>query len=302
WDHAEAQDDAQKGLNAWLAICNLQGDPNCCIVIKPDDYSSNWQGQYDPTQGATSFPLAKEFGNPLCPDDNQCPDTNYRYIIFNATNKFLYQNNQNRRNPNPAYILHEVPTEDFFTGLDAPSDVYPSDNDFSFRDVAAHEIGHWLGMQHPDTSVNGAKCVNNYNNCKDSIPGYRMLMGDYLPHATSAQGLSYDDKCMFSKLYCPSSLPSGVKESDQPEPPPPEVYPNPTSGGMTLTFTVSERNIVRVSIYDMLGNPIREIVNDIFEPSSQSISLGTESLPTGNYVCRVRVGDRVSYLNVEVRK
>jgi hypothetical protein len=34
----------------------------------------------------------------------------------------------------------------------------------------------------------------------------------------------------------------------------------------------------------------------------QSISLGTETLPSGNYVCRVRVGDRVSYINLAITK
>jgi hypothetical protein len=59
---------------------------------------------------------------------------------------------------------------------------------------------------------------------------------------------------------------------------------------------------VQVAIYDVLGNQVRMVSSGYEEEGQQTISLGTETLPSGNYVCRVRVGDRVSYINLAITK
>ena len=77
---------------------------------------------------------------------------------------------------------------------------------------------------------------------------------------------------------------------------------NPANGGMTLTFDVESRSFVQIGIYDMLGKEINIVSSGYDEEGAHTISLGTESLPSGNYVCRVRVGDRVSCINLAVVK
>jgi hypothetical protein len=301
WNTTQADSDAQSGLNAWLAICNLKGDPTCCILIEPDNNPKNYPGQYDPTAGQRGFAVGKTYGSPGCPDGGACPPSNYRYITYNATNSFFYQNNTDAFQPNPAYTLHSSPLEGWFTGGVPPEDEYPKDQDYSFNEVVEHEEGHWLGLLHPDSTVNGVKCVNNYNDCKDSITW--MLMGSgQAQQGIVPRGLGADDSCMFAKLYCPNAGFAYVEQSQEPEPPSPEIHPNPSTGAMQLDYTVTDRSFVQVGIYDELGKQVRLVSSGYEESGSQSISLGTESLPSGNYVCRVRVGDRVSYINLEIRK
>jgi hypothetical protein len=52
----------------------------------------------------------------------------------------------------------------------------------------------------------------------------------------------------------------------------------------------------------MLGTPVLAVSSDYESEGQHTISLGTESLPSGNYVCRVRVGADVSYINLVVKK
>jgi hypothetical protein len=71
---------------------------------------------------------------------------------------------------------------------------------------------------------------------------------------------------------------------------------------VTLTFDVEDRSFVQVTIYDLLGKEVNIVSSGYDEQGPQSISLGTESLPSGNYVCRVRVGDRAAYINLVIKK
>ncbi len=69
-----------------------------------------------------------------------------------------------------------------------------------------------------------------------------------------------------------------------------------------LQYVVIGHAFVQVAIYDFLGKEVKNVLSDYSNEGPQSISLGTESLPSGNYVCRVRVGDRVSYFNLAITK
>ncbi len=306
WNSGSASSDAHSDLNAWLAICHLTGDSTCCILVKPDTNVNHFPGNYQMSaSGKLGYPVAFTYGTPGCPDGGACPNSSYRYITYNATNNFFYQNNADAFQPVPSYQLHPSPLMGWYTGpgpdANAANQGY---YDFSFQEVIEHEIGHWLGLLHPDSIIRGDTCANNYNYCKDSIPGYWMLMGSKQAQSNiPPRGLGADDSCMFAKLYCPtvSDTTLGVSTPQTPDWFNPEVYPNPSTGGMTLTFGVEERSFTQIDIYDILGNALKEVFIGYTE-TNQSISLGTETLPSGNYVCRVRVGDQVSYINLAITK
>jgi len=82
----------------------------------------------------------------------------------------------------------------------------------------------------------------------------------------------------------------------------PQLYPNPTTGQCTLIYQVTDQSFVQVAVYDMLGNPVRAVSSEYEGEGQHTISLGTESLPSDNYVCRVRVGGDVSYINLVIKK
>ncbi len=305
----DANVDGQNDLNSWLGICSLTGDATCCIAVEGDTNVTHWPGNYEMSGNGIKlrYPVGLTYGTPGCPDGSSCPNPSSRYITYNATNNFFYENNSDIILISPEYILHPaVPLHGWYTGAGPNADAANQGYyDFSFKEVIEHEMGHWLGLLHPDSILRGDTCKNNYNYCKSSIPGYWMLMG-----AGQAQpnipprGLGTDDSCMFAKLYCPtlSDTTLAVSTPQVPDWFNPEVFPNPSNGEMTLTFTTLAQSLTQISIYDVLGNQVRLVSSGYEESGPQSISLGTETLPSGSYVCRVRVGDRVSYINLAITK
>jgi hypothetical protein len=181
--------------------------------------------------------------------------------------------------------------------------MYPSDQDYSFREVIEHEIGHWFGLLHPDSTVGGMKCPNNFNLCADSIEGYWMLMGaGQVRPGIKPHSLNEDDKCMFEKIYCPSKVFGAVEQIPASKLPSPEVFPNPTTGTSQIQYEVPERAFVQIAIYDLRGNVVRLVSSNYEEAGSHLLSLGTEALTSGNYVCRIRVAEYVWYLNLAIVK
>ncbi|HET6400489.1 MAG TPA: T9SS type A sorting domain-containing protein [Candidatus Kapabacteria bacterium] len=309
WNNSQATQDAMDGLNAWLAVCHLQGDPNCCIEIKPDNNSNDWKGNYDPTQGSRTFALGRTPGlGEYCSDGNSCPDSSWRNIIYNTTNSFYYQKNDNFPHPDPSFVLYPFsPFEGWFTGSTTPEGTDTmaeyAHKDFSFRQIVSHEIGHWLGLSHPDQVADGNDtCTNNVTKCHGT---QLMTSGPGMPPEPGIDpiGIQPDDACEFQKLYCPESQYDGVSEQPAvPQPPSPQIFPNPTTGASKLKYQVPDREFVEIAIYDVLGSGIKAVFSGYVGAGQHAISLGTEAFPSGRYVCRVRIGESVTYLNVAVER
>jgi hypothetical protein len=304
WNSDVANTDGLLDLNAWLGICGMKGDAACpCILVKPNSNIADWQGNYTP-EDTGSYPLARTHGLDAYCSNGPCPDIATQYIEYNISNSYLYKNNEDKVIINNDYILHpSAPLESWYTGPAVPG-VYFGYSDHSFRDLIEHEIGHFLSMQHADrVTDDSVQCPNNYTQCRKKIPNYWMMMSTAGFRAGEApKGLGPDDICMFKKMYCPDQLGVAPAQNEEPEPPSPEVYPNPSNGGMTLSYTVSKYSFVQVMIYDALGNVVHESYSAYEAAGSRSISLGSELLPSGHYACRVRVGERVSYINLVISK
>jgi hypothetical protein len=302
-----ASSDALGGLIAWLAVCRLSGDLSCPIYIYPDFNPQNWKGNYQATPGhPLSFQVGYTAGmGTYCVDGRSCADSSLRYIIYNATNSFFYLNNTDAIIANTAYILHPyAPLMGWFNGgSDFDADVDTNYSSVTFKQMVEHEEGHFLDMNHPERlTSDSASCVNNQTACPAG-GNPPMLMSVTPIHINfPPEDLQPDDKCMFQKLYCPGTGYDGVQEVQIPEPPSPEIFPNPTTGACQLQYVVADGGLVQIAIYDALGKELRSVFSGYGQSGQQSISLGTESLPSGSYVCRVRVGDRVSYINLAITK
>jgi hypothetical protein len=314
WNDAQADSDAQHALDNWLHTCDppLAPDgPTCTIHIILDPTVSDWSSGQNPDPkdilAATNLPQCGEAS---------CADLT-RFTKVNTSPAFLYQSNTpSDWHPNPKYKLHAAPTMIWYTGTGLPLMpniyYYGGYKVISFYQLMEHEIGHWLGLEHPEWGPSNTadySCLNCYTNnpyftdsntYNDS--GFHTVMAQVnnIPNDTALL-LTNEDSCQFKKLYCEAdlSVKLGPNETDWFNP---LVFPNPSNGGMTLAFTTIERSFTQVAIYDMLGKNVMNVVSGYSDEGPQSISLGTESLPSGNYVCRVRVGDRVSYINLAITK
>ena len=91
-----------------------------------------------------------------------------------------------------------------------------------------------------------------------------------------------------------------------PAPPRPSVsfaaYPNPTAGGVTLSFSLAVPADVAVDVLDVTGRTVRAATlgRRAAGPGTSRLSLG--GLPAGAYVVRLRVGGAVATVPVAVAR
>ena len=61
-------------------------------------------------------------------------------------------------------------------------------------------------------------------------------------------------------------------------------YPNPFNPVTTIRFDLNETEHVRLSVYNMLGQKVRTLVDGIIQPGNHTYSFNAEGLPSGSYL------------------
>jgi hypothetical protein len=294
WTDSGAQNDANNALSQWYSACPGLETNNCCVRINFDQQKSHFASA-DYSLGSDDSIVLALTPPPTCADTS-CPDSNSVFIDINVTENLLFASNATDPIPDSNYPA-SVASRTFFTGPTAPN-VNPGFETISFRYTMEHELGHWLGFSH--TNVGG--CPNNTDSCS----GYPSVMNTVEAPNTDPMGVTCEDKNMFRKLYCPSTpcqnCVASVAETVDASVFKAGIFPNPTSGACLLQYQLTDPAFVQIAIYDVLGKEVRSVSSGYEETGEQSISLGTETLPSGNYICRVSVGDQVSYINLAITK
>ncbi len=70
-----------------------------------------------------------------------------------------------------------------------------------------------------------------------------------------------------------------------------KLYPNPVMDELTISFTVSDKQHIFISLADMMGREIAVIANGAYAMGAQTLSFGTSSLSRGLYLLRVQTDD-----------
>jgi len=123
---------------------------------------------------------------------------------------------------------------------------------FDLKDILTYELGRILGLG------DGEDCT-----VTSSDPSSIM---DKLPDGDGTRkNLSQNDKCMFTKLYCPDVVITNIENNETPQN---NIgfFPNPTDKLINFTFNVdNETELVTIKIYNSLGidiiNPISKVYN-----------------------------------------
>jgi len=68
-------------------------------------------------------------------------------------------------------------------------------------------------------------------------------------------------------------------------------YPNPFTGTTTLKYRILERTEVEISLYDIQGKLIEQVVNDNRQPGIYEVALESLNIPAGVYVARMRTAN-----------
>jgi PKD repeat protein len=71
------------------------------------------------------------------------------------------------------------------------------------------------------------------------------------------------------------------------------VAPNPTGGQAVIAYTLTEREKVRLTVYDLLGREVAVLAEGIQEAGDHRTAFDGTDLPNGVYAYRLQVGDQV---------
>jgi hypothetical protein len=72
-----------------------------------------------------------------------------------------------------------------------------------------------------------------------------------------------------------------------------QLYPNPVTSAMAVSFDVPNVSLVKIEVYDLLGRTVATVADGIFEPGAHQVPFVVGELASGVYFCRLTAG-RVS--------
>jgi hypothetical protein len=96
-----------------------------------------------------------------------------------------------------------------------------------------------------------------------------------------SSGFWYDQVTMPTDVKEPASHPGFILNQN---------YPNPFSSITTIGWQIPVASQVTLEIYDILGNKVRNLVNEYLSPGEYQVDFASETLTNGIYVIRLRAG------------
>jgi hypothetical protein len=67
-------------------------------------------------------------------------------------------------------------------------------------------------------------------------------------------------------------------------------YPNPFNPSTTVRFAVASAQMVRMTMYDLLGREVATLVNERLQPGMYTRVWDARNVPSGVYICMLRAG------------
>jgi hypothetical protein len=125
---------------------------------------------------------------------------------------------------------------------------------------------------------------------------------------------NYDSSTVYniyeSRMYIDEngdSVLTTVDESDIPEQIPGEFYlyppfPNPFNSSVTIRYEIKEPSLIKIKLYDILGNELKTVFNDDKEGGSHTHHINMEGLSSGTYFLSVHTNSGSSYKKLSLIK
>ncbi|HPN36849.1 MAG TPA: M14 family zinc carboxypeptidase [Melioribacteraceae bacterium] len=79
-------------------------------------------------------------------------------------------------------------------------------------------------------------------------------------------------------------------------------YPNPFNPNTTIKFTVPNKNLVTLKVYDVLGKIVATLVNEVKEAGNYSVDFNAEDLSSGTYFYEIKSGEFYSVKKMNLIK
>ena len=133
----------------------------------------------------------------------------------------------------------------------------------------------------------------------DDIVQYRVIVTDKSIFQTKA--FSPDSGYHQFRILPP--YPSSVSEDDIPD----KFhlfqnYPNPFNNSTVINYVLAEENHTSLKIYNILGEEIEVLVNQILPAGSYQTKFNAAELPGGVYICRLQAGRNIQNIKLILLK
>jgi hypothetical protein len=70
-------------------------------------------------------------------------------------------------------------------------------------------------------------------------------------------------------------------------------YPNPFNPSTTISFTVASDQFVSLKVYNVIGQEVKNLINENLSKGSYNINFNAEGLSSGMYLYRLESGNQV---------
>ena len=81
-----------------------------------------------------------------------------------------------------------------------------------------------------------------------------------------------------------------------------EIYPNPASGTINISFTLASDGEVTLDVFDMTGRHVQNIAHDLYEEDANEITWDASQLNPGIYFLRMKAGSYSATKRISVIK
>jgi hypothetical protein len=68
-------------------------------------------------------------------------------------------------------------------------------------------------------------------------------------------------------------------------------YPNPFNPSTKIKFNTKEDGLVRLTIYDVLGNEVQTVLNEFRQAGSYEVNFDAGNLPSGLYLAKLHTAN-----------
>jgi plastocyanin len=79
-------------------------------------------------------------------------------------------------------------------------------------------------------------------------------------------------------------------------------YPNPFNPTTTIKYSIQENSLVVLKVYNVLGEEVKTLVNEVKSRGNYSVSFNASDLTSGIYYYQIRAGNYISVKKMTVLK
>jgi hypothetical protein len=215
-----------------------------------------------------------------------------------------------------------IATADFFNSTEITPEVFPRSGQYMARIGGfAYEVNSisqvvtlpnttpiHLGMYYQDRAANTSECSGLWVGAEiKMIVADQTLLNEYLCQYNTVNNWTYvyfdlsaaagktvtieikaeaansvwsflylDDISLTSDVSVPGEIGSAKFQLNQ-------NYPNPFNSTTLISYSLSEESFVKLKIYDVLGQKISDLVNDLQSPGNHQINFSGNNLSPGAY-------------------